>query len=77
MERSGRSWRKSSVRGGSETASHPGLLFHLCISAAPAALDRYPGGFAGHVARPTRSILLFTLKFLLCGFVLRFKSANH
>jgi len=27
-----------------------------CISAAPAALDRYPRGFAGHVARPTRSI---------------------
>src|SRR5438067_2487867 len=23
-----------------------------CISAAPAALDRYPCGFAGHVARP-------------------------
>jgi hypothetical protein len=28
----------------------------LCISAAPAALDRFPGGFTGHVAHPSRSI---------------------
>src|SRR6202045_5371688 len=27
-----------------------------CISAAPAALDRYPRGFSGHVAHPSRSI---------------------
>jgi len=27
-----------------------------CISTAPAALDRYPRGFAGHVAHPIRSI---------------------
>ena len=27
-----------------------------CISAAPAALDRYPRGVTGHVARPSRSI---------------------
>jgi hypothetical protein len=30
--------------------------FQLCISAAPAALDRYPRGFTGHVAHPIRSI---------------------
>jgi len=29
----------------------------LCISAAPAALDRYPRGITGHVAHPSRSIL--------------------
>ena len=28
----------------------------LCISAAPARLDRYPRGFTGHVARPGPSI---------------------
>jgi hypothetical protein len=27
-----------------------------CISAAPAALDRYPRGVTGHVAQPVRSI---------------------
>src|SRR5438093_5409012 len=27
-----------------------------CISAAPAALNRYPCGFTGHVAHPIRSI---------------------
>ena len=27
-----------------------------CISLAPARLDRYPRGFTGHVARPSRSI---------------------
>jgi hypothetical protein len=27
-----------------------------CISAAPAALDRYPRGVTGHVAYPVRSI---------------------
>jgi len=27
-----------------------------CISAAPAALDRYPRGFTDHVVHPTRSI---------------------
>src|SRR6266550_8880126 len=27
-----------------------------CISAAPAALDRYPRGLTGHVAHPGRSI---------------------
>jgi hypothetical protein len=32
-----------------------------CISAAPAALDRYPRGVAGHVAHPVRSILAPTL----------------
>src|SRR4029453_9082941 len=32
--------------------------FSVCISAAPAALDRPPRGFSGHVARPTRSIPL-------------------
>ncbi len=32
--------------------------FSFCISAAPAALDRYPRGCTGHVARPTRSIQL-------------------
>ena len=35
-------------------------LLH-CISAAPAALDRYPRGVAGHVAHPVRSILAPTL----------------
>src|SRR6202011_3886268 len=30
----------------------------FCISAAPAAFDRYPRGFTGHVARPSRSIRL-------------------
>jgi hypothetical protein len=28
-----------------------------CISLAPARLDRYPRGFTGHVAHPSRSIL--------------------
>jgi hypothetical protein len=28
-----------------------------CISAAPAALNRYPLGVAGHVAHPVRSIV--------------------
>ena len=28
----------------------------ICISAPPAALDRYPRGVAGHVAHPIRSI---------------------
>jgi hypothetical protein len=28
----------------------------ICISAPPAALDRYPRGVAGHVADPIRSI---------------------
>src|SRR4030095_2303909 len=32
-----------------------------CISAAPAALDRYPRGEAGHVAHPVRSILVSAL----------------
>jgi len=30
--------------------------FKICISAPPAALDRYPRGVAGHVAHPIRSI---------------------
>ena len=30
--------------------------YQPCISAAPAALDRYPCGFTGDVARSTRSI---------------------
>ena len=28
-----------------------------CISLAPARLDRYPRGFTGHVAHPSRSIV--------------------
>jgi len=36
----------------SGAANHPAF----CISAAPAALDRYPCGFTGHVAHPSRSI---------------------
>jgi len=28
----------------------------ICISLAPARLDRYPRGFTGHVAQPNRSI---------------------
>jgi hypothetical protein len=28
----------------------------VCISAAPAAFDRHPRDFTGHVARPARSI---------------------
>ena len=35
-----------------ETAKHSAI----CISAVPTAFDRYPRGFTGHVARPTRSI---------------------
>jgi hypothetical protein len=31
----------------------------VCISPASAALDRYPRGFSGHVAHPSRSIPLF------------------
>src|SRR5882724_3933686 len=47
----------SSIRGSaapaqSGAANHPAF----CISAAPAALDRYPCGFTGHVAHPSRSI---------------------
>src|SRR6266480_5214050 len=33
-----------------------------CISLAPAALDRYPRGFAGHVAHPGRSIVSRSLQ---------------
>jgi hypothetical protein len=36
-------------------------VFLFCISAAPAALDRYPRGFTGHVAFPTRSIHAFLI----------------
>ena len=34
----------------------PDDVFVVCISAAPAALDRYPRGVTGHVAHPIRSI---------------------
>ncbi len=33
-----------------------------CISAAPAALDRYPRGVTSHVAHPIRSIPRFRLQ---------------
>jgi len=32
------------------------MSWPFCISAAPAALDRYPRGLTGHVAHPSRSI---------------------
>jgi len=31
------------------------LRLPICMSASPAALDRYPRGVAGHVAHPIRS----------------------
>ena len=34
----------------------PDDILVVCISAAPAALDRYPRGVTGHVAQPIRSI---------------------
>ena len=33
------------------------MSWPFCISAAPAALDRYPRGLTGHVAHPIRSVL--------------------
>ena len=53
--------------GGSHSLTAASRLFRPCrssqslhcISLAPARLDRYPRGFTGHVARPTRSIQPF------------------
>jgi len=44
-------WRPRSTRGSSSPPRSP-----LCISLTPARLDRYPRGFTGHVAHPSRSI---------------------
>jgi hypothetical protein len=41
--------------------SFPMSVVRICISAAPAALDRYPRGFTGHVAHPSRSIQRFII----------------
>ncbi len=35
----------------------------ICISAPPAALDRYPRGVAGHVSHPIRSIQISDFRF--------------
>ncbi len=51
-----------------------------CISAAPAALDRYPRGVTGHVAHPIRSIQRFLLSnfyFLLLFSVLLIANLLH
>ena len=39
----------------------PDDVFVVCISAAPAALDRYPRGVTGHVAHPIHSIRRFSV----------------
>src|ERR1700726_3452075 len=49
--------RKSEVGG----IRHLKSAFQICISAVPAALDRYPRGFAGHFVHPVRSIQLSNL----------------
>src|SRR6266567_991542 len=36
-------------------------LFFIVSRLLPAALDRYPRGFTGHVARPSRSIQIFSI----------------
>ena len=36
---------------------HRPAVYRICISIAPAMFDRYPRGFTGHVAHPSRSIV--------------------
>ena len=48
------------------------MSWPFCISAAPAALDRYPRGVTGHVARPSRSIETRSLPTLTRSYPCRF-----